>query len=615
MQRPVVTQMTAPTGNRRSLLILSFTLVIVMLGFGMVIPIFPFYVERLGAGGSALGLLVATAALTELLFGPFWGSLSDRVGRKPILMIGVLGYGLSLWLFGLSTQLWMMFASRALSGVLSSATLTTAMAYIGDSTSEKQRGGGMGALGGATGLGVILGPGLGGWLGRSSLSLPFFAGAGLSLVALVFVALFLPETLPPEARRTAQRKIGLVDFSGLWRAVFSPIGGLLLLAFLGTVGTSNFESIFSLYSVQKLGYGPEQVGLILTVVGVVAVIGRGLLTGPATERWGEPRVIQAALPAGAVTFVLLLLAKSYTAVLLTSGLFVFITAFFRPALHSLTSQRAAVGQGAAMGLSNSFVSLGRVIGPLWAGFVFDLDPAYPYLSGIVILLIVFLLSRVWLKADKLTGRSNVRRITRRQIDRALRFAEPVVASCFDARKAQAILTTMRANYEALEAEVPPLKSPFNRMTIRIAVDLLAFYRALPTELRQSEALALARPFVNNWMDGQFDRWIARRVYANRSLHRFYRRWWFSSVNRADEPDGQKFDYLPPAGDLFYGVNVTRCGVVKFLARMGAPELTPFVCQGDSHIQAYLPTGVTFKRTQVIAEGGALCDFRYYGGRG
>src|SRR3972149_1688797 len=156
--------MKTRTSNRRNLYILSFTLAVVMLGFGMVIPVFPFFIERLGAGGSAFGLLVATAAFTELIFGPLWGSVSDRVGRKPILMIGMLGYGLSMALFGLSTQLWMLFASRALSGVLSSATLSTAMAYIGDSTSEKARGGGMGALGGAAGLGIILGPGLGaGW--------------------------------------------------------------------------------------------------------------------------------------------------------------------------------------------------------------------------------------------------------------------------------------------------------------------------------------------------------------------------------------------------------------------------------------------------------------------
>jgi MFS family permease len=129
----------------KNLAVLSFAMVVVMLGFGMVIPIFPFYIERLGAGGSAFGLLVAIAAFTELVFGPFWGSLSDRTGRKPILIVGMFGFGLAMLLFGLSTELWMLFVFRALSGILSSATVSPAMAYIGDSTSELGSGGRPGA--------------------------------------------------------------------------------------------------------------------------------------------------------------------------------------------------------------------------------------------------------------------------------------------------------------------------------------------------------------------------------------------------------------------------------------------------------------------------------------
>ena len=160
---------------------------------------------------------------------------------------------------------------------------------------------------------------------------------------------------------------------------------------------------FSLFAVDRLGYGPERVGVILTVVGIVAVIGRGVLTGVFTKRWGEPRVIQGGLLAGTLAFLLLLLARTYLAVLFTAGLFVLITAFFRPAVHSLTSQRATVGQGAAMGLSNSFVSLGRVVGPLWAGAVFDLNANYPYVSGAVILFIVFLLSLLWMGTGKMNA--------------------------------------------------------------------------------------------------------------------------------------------------------------------------------------------------------------------
>jgi len=388
--------------RNRNLLILSLTLIVVMLGFGMVIPIFPFYIDKLGAGGSALGLLVATAALTELIFGPVWGSVSDRTGRKPILMIGVLGYGLSLLFFGLATELWMLFVARALSGIVSSATLSTAMAYIGDSTAKEERGGGMGALGAAAGLGVILGPGIGGWLAGDSLSTPFFIGAAMSLVSVLLIALLLPETLPPEARARAASKISLGNWRGFRQAVSkgSPIRSLLFLAFFVTFGTANFESIFGLFMLDRHAYGPEQVGAILAVVGFVALIGRGLLTGLVTKWWGEPNVILASLLAGSTGFVLLLLAQSDAAVLITTGFFVLTTTFLRPSIHSLTSQRATLGQGAAMGLSNSAVSLGRVIGPVWAGAIFDLNPNYPYICGAAILLLGFVMSVAWLARDQ-----------------------------------------------------------------------------------------------------------------------------------------------------------------------------------------------------------------------
>jgi len=385
------------TTSRKNLVILSFALLVVMLGFGMVIPVFPFLIDELGASGSTLGLLVATAALTEFLFGPIWGSISDRVGRKPILMVGMFGYALSMFLFGLADQIWMLITFRAFSGVLSSATLSTTMAYIGDSTSEKARGGGMGLLGAVAGAGTVIGPGIGGLLAGDSLSTPFFVSAALALLSVLLVALLLPESLPLEARGTQEQKIKLIRFNELWRALTSPIGLLLLLAFLATFGTSNFEAVFGLYVLNKLDYGPEQVGGILTLIGTIALIGRGTLTGVITGHWGELIVIKASLIVGAMGFILLLLANSYTSVLLTTGIFTFSITFLRPAIHSLTSKRTLVGQGASMGLSNSFVSLGRVVGPLYAGGIFDVNPNYPYLSGALILCAVFIFSLIWVK--------------------------------------------------------------------------------------------------------------------------------------------------------------------------------------------------------------------------
>jgi len=385
------------TTNRRNLFILAFSLLVVMLGFGMVIPVFPFIIDKLGASGSALGLLIATAALTEFLFGPIWGSISDRVGRKPILMIGMFGYALSMFLFGIANQIWMLITFRALSGVLSSATISTTMAYIGDSTSEKARGGGMGLLGAVAGAGTVIGPGIGGLLAGGSLTTPFFVSTALALITVLLVAILLPESLPTETRSSQEQKIKLIRFGELWRALTGPIGLLLIIAFLATFGTSNFESVFGLYMLRKLNYGPEQVGGILTLVGAIALIGRGLLTGFVTGRWGEPTVIKASLIVGAAGFILLLLANTYATVLLTTGIFTCSITFLRPSIHSLTSKRTTAGQGASMGLSNSFVSLGRVVGPLYAGIIFDINPNYPYLSGALILCVVFVMSLIWVK--------------------------------------------------------------------------------------------------------------------------------------------------------------------------------------------------------------------------
>ena len=387
------------TSNRKNLFILSFTLVVVTLGFGLVIPIIPFYMENMGAGGTELGLLVASYAFMRLIFAPIWGSFSDRIGRKPIMMIGIFGYGLTMVLFGLATELWMLFAARILSGILSSATSPTTMAYIGDSTSEEDRGWGMGILGAAVGLGTIFGPALGGLLAGESLSTPFIIAGAMSMLALILIATLLPESLPKESRQPVGKKIPIPELRLWWQALSSPIGILLVLAFILTCGLMVFYGIFGLYALEKFNYGPKEVGIIFMVVGLVSAITQGGLTGPITRRWGESPVIKIGMLGSALAFILMSLAENYWSLLITIGLFVFTTSILTPAVSSLTSKRAATQQGMAMGLSNSFMSLGRIAGPLWAGFVLDLNLIYPFISGAVVMSIGFIVSLVWLRGD------------------------------------------------------------------------------------------------------------------------------------------------------------------------------------------------------------------------
>jgi DHA1 family multidrug resistance protein-like MFS transporter len=377
------------------------TMGVVMLGFGVVMPIMPFYVESMGASASELGLLVAISPFIQLVASPLWGSVSDRRGRKPVLSVGLLGYGISMLLFGLSTELWMLFVVRGVGALLSAATMPTTMAYVSDSTSEQERGGGMGALGAAMGLGMVLGPALGGLLGSESLSTPFFLTAGVCLLTLLLVLLLLPESLPPKARRqTTTRFKPTAQIRDLYHALFGPLGALFFMAFLVSFGLTNFQGIFGYYALKKFGYGTEEVGWILTVVGIVAALTQGVLTGPLTRGWGEAAVIKGTLLASALTFGLLLTANSLATVLLTTGLFTFPNALLRPAVISLTSKHAEAQQGVAMGLNNSFNSLGRVIGPIWAGFAFDLNYNLPYLSGAAIMFVGFLVSLIWVTRER-----------------------------------------------------------------------------------------------------------------------------------------------------------------------------------------------------------------------
>ncbi len=384
--------------NRRNITILFFTLIIVMMGFGMAIPVLPFYVDSFGASASQLGLLMSLYGVMQFIFAPVWGGLSDRYGRKPLILLGVLGNAISQLMFGLATSLWMLYAARALAGILSAATLPTAMAYISDSTTAEKRSSGMGMIGAAMGIGMVLGPGLGGLLSTDSLALPFLIAAGLSTVALVLIVALLPESLPEE-RRHAEAAFKGPQFGQLWHALFGPIGLLLVMAFTITFGLTNFEAVFGLFAKERFGYGSAQVGGILMFIGVVSAAMQMGMTGPLTRRFGEVGTLRLALGVTVIGFGLMLLAQNLAGILITVLIFVGGNALLNPVTSALISRRATMPQGAAMGLNNSYQSLGRIIGPTWAGLLFDANITLPYLSGALITAVALGISLIWLKAS------------------------------------------------------------------------------------------------------------------------------------------------------------------------------------------------------------------------
>jgi DHA1 family multidrug resistance protein-like MFS transporter len=390
-------------GQKRNLILLYFTLAVILLGFGVLIPLEAFLVDKFGASGQALGTLISLHSLFQLIFSPIWGSISDQYGRKPILMVGAFGNALALVMFGLSNQLWMLFVARALAGLFSAATLPTALAFIGDSTSKEDRGGGMGVIGAAMGTGMVLGPGIGGWLGAESLSLPFFVAGGLSFVAAILIFLILPESLPVEKRKHTLELDLRSRYTAMWNGLKGPLALFLVLSFLVSFGLSNMEGIFGLFALERFGFGPPQVGMVMMVVGTVVAMAQMLLTGPFTKRWGERAVIKGSLLGLTATFLLILTASDLPSLMLTTGLFAFTNAMLRPSISSLVSKEAEMDQGLALGLNSSFMSLGRFVGPLLAGFLFDIQLFLPYLAGSIIMFGGFVFVQIRLSAPKQAG--------------------------------------------------------------------------------------------------------------------------------------------------------------------------------------------------------------------
>jgi DHA1 family multidrug resistance protein-like MFS transporter len=387
------------TSGRKSLLILSFTLLVVMLGYGIAMPMLPFYIEKFGVGGKEFGWMMASYSFMQLICAPVWGLLSDRFGRKPILAVGVLGYAISFFMFGMARSFAVLFLARALSGVLSSATTPTAMAYVGDNAQQEERSQSMGQLGAMIGLGVILGPLLGGLLSTDSLSLPFFVGAGLALLAFFLVLALLPES---HAQTSGAEKTR-APFAGMlpqYRDVLrGPAGALLVLILLISFGLANLQNMVGLYAVDKLNADTTQVSAVWMVMGVSMIVVQGGLVGWLSKRVGEMRLIRVSLLVGMVGFVIIAQAVNLVQLLAMLAFIMLALSLLSPSLNASISRYGGEHQGALMGVNNAMISLGRVLGPLWGGYLYDLNMTYAFYSGALMLGVGWLVSVLSVRND------------------------------------------------------------------------------------------------------------------------------------------------------------------------------------------------------------------------
>jgi multidrug resistance protein len=372
--------------SRKPLFVLFIAIFTVMMGFGVVIPAMPYYARTLNGDAVFIGAMMASYSLAQFLVAPFWGRLSDRYGRKPFLIIGLLGFAVSFLWFGLANSLGGLLAARTLGGLLSAAALPAAFAAVSDVTTEENRAKGMGVVGAAMGLGMVFGPAIGGWLGHYGLSMPFFVASAIALLAAALTFLLFPESLPADAPR-AER----LSFAQNLKATPPAAWGLLAVTFLSTFAFAGFETVFALFVQDRLMLDPlkstRTVGMLLATMGLVSALVQGGLVGRVIRRTGERLVLALGLGLMALT-MLSLTATSPSAFAFASILALMGIAHgvLRPAISSGISKGAGSAQGAALGLMSSFDSLARVLGPALAGVLYVMQVSLPFYASALALL-------------------------------------------------------------------------------------------------------------------------------------------------------------------------------------------------------------------------------------
>ena len=367
--------------NKRSLWIIFSIIFVNLLGFGIIIPLLPLYASDFNASGLQIGLLFASYSICQIFAAPLLGSLSDRFGRRPILLISLLGTVVSFVMLAVAGNLFWLFAARIVDG-LSGGNISTARAYISDITEEKNRAKAYGMIGAAFGLGFVFGPALAGVLGKFGHATPAWGAALLALIALVFTFFWLPETNRQSitTRRSPWREIPLQ----LARPVIGP---LLLMDFVYWAAISVYQTTYALFGSTRFGWNISQVGYVLALVGFIGALVQGGAVGPVVRRIGEKQTY--------------LVGITLTVVGLTAAAFaydwrLFIVAMFPAAVGSALSNPTLVSmisrageqeaQGRVQGVSGAMESLGRAVGPVWGnGFLGVFGEGSAYLSAAVVL--------------------------------------------------------------------------------------------------------------------------------------------------------------------------------------------------------------------------------------
>ena len=394
--------------RRSPLLIIFFTVFIDLVGFGILLPLLPYYAETYGASSLMVGLLSTSYSLMQFLFTPIWGRLSDRFGRRPLILLSLFGSCVGFLVFGLGRSLPVLFIARMIAGV-AGAIIPTTNAYIADVTTPENRAKGMGLVGAAFGLGFVLGPAIGGALSPYGYDKPALFASAMAGMNLIFAYFCLPESLTPDVQRRAQSR--RMDLNNLLEVLRHPhIGLLLVMFFVVTFAFSNMEATFGLLNEHQYGLDARHTGYLFTFIGVLMSIMQGALVGRFVKRFGEKACVSMGTFSMIFGLALMPYAPGMPAYCAIVALLAFGTGLNSPSINALLSRYSAADeQGGIMGIAQSIGSLARILGPIWGGFTFGtLGVPFPFLTGGAFMSLAFLLSlrNLW-KTDPAGVRAGV----------------------------------------------------------------------------------------------------------------------------------------------------------------------------------------------------------------
>ncbi len=372
----------------RPLVIIFLTVLVNLIGFGIIIPLLPFYAQTFGASPLVIGLLFASFSVSQLIASPLLGHWSDTWGRRPVLIVSLLGTVVSFVMLALAHSLAMLFAARIVDG-LSGGNITTARAYIGDIATDENRAKYFGFLGAAFGLGFIIGPGLSGLFAHLSYTAPIWAAAAITLAAMLLAWLWLPETV---------HRVH-ADAGSPWRALHelgtrASLRTLFAIDFLYWASFAVYQSTFALFGARRFGFDAPHIGYILAAFGVLGVIVQGAMVGPIVKRIGEKHALIAGLIIAALSWAGAAVVYSVPLFLLMLVPSAFGLGFCTPSLVSLVSGAAGRHeQGRVQGAAGALESLGRTIGPVWGnGLLQVFGEGAAYGSAAVVMIATALLT-------------------------------------------------------------------------------------------------------------------------------------------------------------------------------------------------------------------------------